>query len=179
MSEHLPLGPNAPFTRTVCACPECTRNCRFIPGFLTPDDLRPLADALGHGEDIVAFSRAHLLASVGATVMTRHGELLQVRTLVPARSMESNHCHLLTADGRCRVHTRSPFGCRFFDAHLPHDECDRRSSFGLAAILDAWRRGDLYARIWLDLDARGRRAVPASEARRRMAADMNKPPNAA
>lgn len=178
MSEHTSLSPDLPFTRTVCACPECTRNCRFIPGFLTPDDLRPLASALGHGEDVLAFSRAHLLASPGATVMTRRGELLQIRTLVPARSTASGHCHLLTGDSRCRVHARSPFGCRFFDAHLPHDECDRRSAFGLAAILEAWRRGDLYARVWLDLDARGRRAVPAIEARRRMAADRDLSPHA-
>lgn len=145
------------FARTECACEECALNCQFIPGYLIPADLDAMVQHLGY-ENVLTFALENLLASPGATVMA-NGELFQIPTLVPARQA-NGACKFLTADNRCVVHSVSPFGCSHFDVHQSKAEADRRSREGLHAIVNEWKRGGLYARVWAILHAMGRQAIP-------------------
>ena len=36
--------------RTICNCDLCAINCRFIPGYLLPEDLDKIATFLGYSE---------------------------------------------------------------------------------------------------------------------------------
>lgn len=162
------------FTRTECACSSCSINCRFIPGYLVPSDVKRIARHLGY-TNLGAFASENLLASPGATVMS-NGRVFQIPTLVPQRRADGA-CKFLDADNRCRVHTVSPFGCAYFDAHQPSAEADRRSSRGLQDVARHWSAGaSVYAVLWKILDTAGLRAVPAHIARARMreAADKSR-----
>ena len=48
------------FARTECACEACSVSCRFVPGFLVPDDLANLRDP---SMSLFDWAREHLLAS--------------------------------------------------------------------------------------------------------------------
>jgi hypothetical protein len=137
------------FSRTVCACHACTLYCRHMPGYLIPADLERIHQHLSPGEDLVVLARRHLLASPGALVL-RRGLPLRIPTLVPARRL-GGACVFLTDAAQCAIHAVAPFGCAFFDSHMPPAEADRRSMRGLQAILDAWNAGDAYARLWVAL----------------------------
>ncbi len=156
------------FSRTQCCCPDCTRNCRHIPGYLVPADLERLHHHLAPAQDLKTWATQHLLASPGALVM-RHGRVFRIPTLVPARRPDGA-CLFLTPTGRCAVHAVSPFGCAFFDAHMAHLEADRRSHHGLQAILEAWSDDALYAQVWASLAANGL-VAPAPEVTRRQLRD--------
>jgi hypothetical protein len=151
------------FCRTRCACPECTQHCRHIPGYLVPADLERLHRHLAPEREVGAWASQHLLASPGALVM-RHGRTFRIPTLVPARRPDGA-CLFLTATGRCAIHSISPFGCAFFDAHQPPSEADRRSQRGLQAVLEAWNAGDRYAHVWVALAGAGQ-VAPAPEVAR-------------
>lgn len=155
-----PARPEFGFARTVCACEECTRNCRYIPGYLIPDDLKRIQERLAPVSDLFHWAKQYLLASPGAKVM-RKGRVFRIPTLVPARQ-GSGVCTFLTTEGRCSIHAFAPFGCAFFDAHQDRAESDRRSLCGLRTIMEAWSNFDLYAHVWLMLDQAGLRA-PAPE----------------
>jgi hypothetical protein len=155
------------FLRTVCACAECTVHCVHLPGYLIPADLDRIARHLVPQEDLCTWARQHLLASPGALV--RQGAtVFRIPTLVPARHADSA-CTFLTTEHRCAIHAVAAFGCAFFDAHQPGAEADRRSRRGLQAVLDAWNNGEIYARVWLALDAAGLRAPSPETCRRRQA----------
>lgn len=147
--------------RTICSCDPCTHYCLHLPGYLLPSDLTRIKQHLAPDLDLFAWAREHLLASPGAVVMQR-GCLFRIPTLVPARR-EDGACHFLTSDRKCSIHAVAPFGCAFFDSHQKRQESDRLSSLGLHVILEAWRTGDTYAQIWIELDKAGLRA-PAPEA---------------
>ena len=159
------------FSRTVCDCKDCTINCRFIPGYLLPDDLIRIAEKVG-AENITIFAERYLLASPGAVVgCSETGQRRQIRTLVPARR-DDGACIFLKAD-KCTIHEVSPFGCAFFDAHQPGEESNRRSIEGLMVVDAEWGRQDsLYAALWLSLFTAGRVAPHPMEARARMKAAM-------
>jgi hypothetical protein len=152
--------------RTVCGCTDCVRNCRFIPGYLVPADLQSILKHLAPGEDLLDWSRQHLLASPGAKVM-RGDRVFRIPTLVPARR-EDGACRFLTADCRCAIHAVAPFGCAFFDSHQSGAESDRRSKRGLQAVLEAWQSGDTYAQVWTMLAEAGRVAPPPEVCREHM-----------
>ena len=154
------------FKRIVCACPACTECCRALPGYLVPSDLRRIADRLNE-PDIARFALDNLLASPGAIVLA-DGEFWKIRTLVPARGTDGA-CRFLQND-RCAIHAESPFGCSFFSTEQSKEESDAISARGLLEIAKAWRRGDLYARLWLMLYYAGRIAPSPLEARARMRA---------
>lgn len=160
------------YPRTVCSCADCTINCSYIPGYLVPNDLHAIAEHLGV-ENIVGFAAEYLLASPGATVgCSQTGTHRQIRTLVPARR-PNGACKFLTSEGRCSIHTVSPFGCAFFDSHQTMEESNARSLAGLIAIDQEWNNNDsLYAMIWRMLDAAGLRAPSPMLARAKMAAAM-------
>lgn len=149
------------FARTECACEECVTNCHYIPGYLIPEDIARIAARLNE-TDLLKFALGNLQASPGATVMA-NGKLYQIPTLVPSRE-PGGTCKFLR-DDRCVIHEVSPFGCAFFDHRLSREEADAISSRGLAEIAQAWRRGDLYARLWMALDMIGRNAPSPNEAR--------------
>jgi hypothetical protein len=152
------------FSRTVCACPDCTLHCRHIPGYLIPADLERIHQHLAVDADLCAWAKEHLLASPGELVV-RQGLVTRIPTLVPARR-EDGTCIFLTDAGQCHIHPVAPFGCAFFDAHQPPSDADRCSKRGLHAVLQAWIANELYARLWLALAEAGR-VAPAPEVARR------------
>ena len=97
----------------------------------------------------------------------QRGHVFRIPTLVPARQ-SSGACIFLTAEDQCAIHAVAPFGCAFFDAHMPGSEADRRSSHGLRAIQQAWIKGDLYAHVWVTLDQLGLRAPSPETCRKRL-----------
>jgi len=58
--------------------------------------------------------------------------------------------HILK-NGRCEIHAEAPYGCAYFSAEQSREEADAISARGLQEIAKAWRRGDLYAQLWLML----------------------------
>ncbi|MBL8794108.1 MAG: hypothetical protein JNM56_09390 [Planctomycetia bacterium] len=152
--------------RTVCDCTDCVLNCRFLPGYLVPADLSRIGEHLAPDEDLLAWSREHLLASPGAQVM-RDDRVFRIRTLVPARR-EDGACRFLTAADRCAIHPVAPFGCAFFDTHQTREDSDARSKLGLQAVLEAWQSGDTYAQVWAMLAEAGRVAPPPEVCRAQM-----------
>jgi Fe-S-cluster containining protein len=161
------------FQRTVCACSDCSINCRFIPGFLIPADLRRIATGRNYSEDdLFEFARKELLASPGARVM-KGGRVLAIRTLVPARKPDGS-CIYLDDYDRCSIHQVSPFGCAFFDAHQSRIISDGRSSEGLDAVMKDAQQNGIYTRIWGMLDRIGKRAPSPIEGRRKMQEALSK-----
>ena len=71
---------------------------------------------------------------------------------------------------RCTIHSVSPFGCSFFDAHQSDAEANARSGRGLREIAREWAAGSrsAYVVLWRGLFEMGLRAVPPDVARRRM-----------
>jgi Fe-S-cluster containining protein len=156
------------FRRTKCGCGDCTINCKYLPGYLLPEDLVRIARSLGYA-NLGQFAFDHLLASPGATVMSE-GRVFQIPTLVPRRK-EDGSCKFLDEKSRCTIHAVSPYGCAFFDAHQSGAEADRRSSRGLQEIARHWAGGagpSAYVLLWRLLYAAGLRAIPAQVARAKM-----------
>jgi Fe-S-cluster containining protein len=151
--------------RTVCACRACVANCRFIAGSLIPADLHRIAEYLNES-DLERFALDNLLASPGAIIFTRGG-LIRIRTLVPARRADGA-CRFLTVEDRCSIHAISPYSCALFDCSQSREEADALSLRGLMEVAKAWRRGDLYAQLWMTLYHAGRVAPSPIEARARM-----------
>lgn len=168
--KHSEAEPRAEFgfERSVCACHECTANCKFIPGYLVPADIERIRHALGYS-NVVTFALENLAASPGATVMNSEGRVFQIPTLVPQRRADGS-CKFLDGQNRCAIHAVSPFGCAFFDAHQSADEANRKSGRGLQEVAGQWvaGRASLYAMLWRLLYSAGRRAIPPQVARRRM-----------
>ena len=141
MTVELPVVREAfGFRRTVCACAFCTACCLHVPGTLDPADLPRLCP---EGADLFAWAEQHLRALTGQPYPA----------LVPARG-PSGPCHWLY-EGKCAVHESAPYGCAFFDAHMPQAEVDRRVEATVRAIReDAEARGPYY-RLWRHLCQRG------------------------
>ncbi len=99
------------FPATTCGCDFCRAYCKHIPGRLDASDLHRLCPP---GEDVFAWAERHLRA-VDDTPYPK---------LVPARQA-NGHCHWYQ-DGRCTVHAQAPYGCAFFDAHMPAAEVENR-----------------------------------------------------
>lgn len=162
------------YARTECGCDACTTNCRFLPGFLMPDDLPRLAGSKALS-DVLAWAEAHLLASPGATALMGR-KIVRIPTLVPARHPGQDACHWLTADGKCQVHRASPFGCAFFDCKDHDGRGDTLSGLALENLYLTWEaRGD-YARVWEHLYAKGLHAPEPGLLRRKMRAYLDTQP---
>jgi hypothetical protein len=151
--------------RTECDCKACVVNCRYVPGALIPTDLHRISEHINEPNP-VQFAFDNLLASPGAIIYAR-GELIRIRTLVPARRAD-NCCRFLTIEDRCSIHAVSPFSCSHFDCKQSRREADALSLRGLIEIARAWQRGDLYAQLWMMLSHAGRIAPSPIEARARM-----------
>jgi Fe-S-cluster containining protein len=154
------------FGRTVCACQECTLNCRHIPGYLIPADLERIQQYLSPSENLLVWACQHLLASPSALVL-REGQVVRIPTLVPARRPDGA-CVFLTDADRCAIHAAAPYGCAFFDSHMSKVEADRRSKRGLQAIIEAWVVCDHYAGLWVMLANAGLVSPPPEVARKHL-----------
>ena len=158
----------AGFVTVTCA----SINCRFIPGYLLPEDLDYIATFLGYSE-LFEFAEKNLLASPGALVI-KNRRLCRIRTLVPARN-DSGWCKFF--DGSlCTIHQVAPFGCAFFDSHQEQSESNAISAKGLQIIAGLWEDQPLsrYCQIWNDLHRRGMRAPAPEECRDRMSEQSSK-----
>ena len=154
------------FQRTFCSCELCAINCRFIPGYLLPEDLEKMSTFLGYAR-LFEFAEKNLLASPGALVM-KDGRVFRIRTLVPSRN-EHGWCRFF--DGKlCEIHPVAPFGCAFFDSHQKQSRSDVISATGLEIIARLWegRTRSLYCETWNDLHQRGMRAPAPEECKERM-----------
>lgn len=160
------------FAATQCACAECTKNCRFMPGNLIPEDLPRMHEAIAPELHPLEFAEKYLLASPGAQVgkvneKTKRLEIFRIPTLVPARKKDGS-CVFLADEGKCQIHVVAPFGCRFFDNHMDGKTADTRVMAGLNEILkDNAARGE-YKRTWDHLNASGRIAPSPNESRAAM-----------
>lgn len=161
------------YERTSCACKNCTTNCRFMPGFLIPSDLERLVPKeFIEQENIFAicdWAESNLLASPGATAI-RAGEIIRIRTLVPATKPDGS-CMNLSEQGLCQIHENAPFGCAFFDCG---PERGNLSQKGLREVMRAWEVPSLYSFVWLYLDEVGKRQHGPNVLRARMQEAINK-----
>jgi hypothetical protein len=141
MIYELPLVREAyGFRRTACGCPLCQAPCRHLPGALDPADLPRLCPP---GHELLPWAEQHLRAMVDKPYPT----------LVPARR-ESGYCHWYVG-GACAVHPAAPFGCAFFDAHMPAAEEAARVAATVQAIRDDEAANGCYFRVWLHLKDNG------------------------
>ncbi len=145
------------FERTVCDCNQCRELCRACPGMLASGDAGLLSDHLDEPVE------PYLSASPGAIVAARKGdgliELRRIPTIVP--SIKDGAC-VFFSSGECRVHPVSPFGCAFYDVHMPAAEADRRTFQLLSEI----QRDSVYNELWRSLWESGRRSKGPEEKRR-------------
>jgi len=162
------------YERSIADGPFERLNCKYIPGYLIPADLDRMARHMGY-PDTANWAMQFLLASPGATVgsidkVTGRIVTRQIRTLVPAREPAHNHCVHFSENGRCNIHPVAPFGCAFFDCKQSEERAQEISSRGLTEIDADWNKEGPYSKIWLMLDAAGKRARSPRENR----ADMEK-----
>lgn len=109
------------FERTVCGCRECVDCCKSQPGPLAPGQLEAIAAHLGKSlEDV----KPDFVASPGALVGTTNGAVFRVGTITP-RSVDGR-CVFLDENERCSIHAVAPFGCAYFDTHMPSTEAKTR-----------------------------------------------------
>ncbi len=103
-------------------------------------------------------SRENLLASEGVKITTDRGEVVHLRTLVPA-AQANGQCKFLHA-GRCSIHAVSPYGCAFIDAHQSDADYAPRADALYRALNDDRNRAGLYVQVWNALQARRLTAPP-------------------
>lgn len=118
-----------PFGRVVCDCEECTDCCRHQPGPMVPGDMHRIVTFLGRDLSTPT-ARELFVASPGALLARPNGETYQVGTITP-RADATGRCAFLTPDDRCSIHEVSPFGCAYFDTHMPPWEANRRSAWAV------------------------------------------------
>jgi hypothetical protein len=128
------------FRRTECGCAFCQAYCHHLPGTLDPSDLARLCP---EGQDVFAWAEQHLRAQIDQPYPA----------LVPARN-HLGHCHWYFG-GRCAVHENAPYGCAFFDAHMPDAEVERRTAATIRACRDDAAADGPYTRVWRHLHRRG------------------------
>jgi hypothetical protein len=151
------------FARTSCGCASCVAPCRVMPGFLVYSDVRRLYAASSRpGEDLFAWAERTLLASMNTKVL-KDGKVRPVATLCPAREDDGSCVHL-DDEGLCKVHDVSPYGCAFFDDHMPDREGKARSHAGVASVCaPGGRDGLVYRSLWLHLWQKYLRVPPRQD----------------
>lgn len=123
------------FERTLCGCPRDVAFCLSFPGHLIPSDIMRIANELIRRRWIEKSDHVFrfLRASRGAVVADlQTGRVFRIGTITPRA--ENGQCVFLDQDNRCMIHAVAPFGCAHFDAHMPTEEADRRSLWGLRQI---------------------------------------------
>ncbi len=151
------MNPRDRFERTVCDCDECSAHCKACPGMLIPGDIERIAE---YRETEVVNVLTHLHASPGAVVM-KAGQLYRIPTIVPA-TLSLGHCAFSEwpwGDPVCTIHDVAPYGCAYFDSHMPRAEGDQRSRAGLVAIMQS----EAYRATWQTLWDTGLRSLPPEQ----------------
>lgn len=171
--------------RTKCSCAACQQYCVSVPGMLIPADIPRIARSGGvavydGGGDLnlarlADWAKTWLLASPGALIWRFHRSdpmrvsEFRIPTIVPAVRLgvsTGNACVWYDrTNGMCGIHADAPYGCAFFDDHMGTSDADKRSRDGLQAIMDDWKRGGLYSRLWGYLDRQGCVARPPEHLR--------------
>jgi Fe-S-cluster containining protein len=68
-------------------------------------------------------------ASKGCVARLRDGgRIVRIGTITP-RQKPDGRCVFLDQDDRCLIHEVAPFGCAYFDPHMPKAEADKRSAY--------------------------------------------------
>jgi Fe-S-cluster containining protein len=124
-----------PFTRTSCACTDCTKLCKRQPGPLVDGDLDRILDyIIVKMPPIEMLTRDELAqkffcASPGALVKISDGSTHRVGTIVP--QMKRGRCVFLDENDRCKIHAVAPFGCSHFDTHMSRERAHARSIWAI------------------------------------------------
>lgn len=112
-----------PFDRTTCACPDCITCCTEQPGSLAAGELEAIAQSLQLPVRVAALK---FWASPGALLgNSLTGQTFRVGTITPR--LVRGRCVFLDGQDRCTIHAVAPFGCAFFDTHMPAAEAHPRS----------------------------------------------------
>jgi Fe-S-cluster containining protein len=159
------------YNRTTCNCEECTKNCRYIPGYLVSvrefEDIGDWLNWDGHGEAEI-FLKKYFRASPGALV-SRGDFIFRIPTIVPARQ-ENGWC--IFFDGkRCKIHPVAPFACAFFDMHQNSLVSERLAREGIVQVLIEWEDQfqSSYCGFWNVLYGEGLTVSSPEESRKHMA----------
>jgi Fe-S-cluster containining protein len=134
MSDERP-----PFERTVCTCEKCVECCSR-PAHLIPSDIKRIADFLAEKSRVDAPADATIFfrASSGTSISIRDRRRNTIHTtMIPTitpRTGPNGRCVFLDDANRCTIHDVAPFGCAFFDMHMPKEEADKRSWWGVREI---------------------------------------------
>jgi hypothetical protein len=134
-----------------------------MPGYLLPQDLEPMREALGCST-LEQLAERYLMASPGAVVQSG-AQRFRIPTLVPRRG-EDDMCVFFTEDERCDIHPVAPFGCAYADSHMSREDGDRRSMWGLQLLM---RHPRQYYKLWFDLAEREQYAIGPEIARVKLA----------
>jgi Fe-S-cluster containining protein len=138
-----------PFKRTSCACAKCVSFCKTAPGMLIPSDVDRIATRLvdlgriARPDEVGRFLRATRGTDIFDNAARRG---MRVPQIGPARDRRGR-CVFLSSDDRCEIHTVSPFGCAYFDAHMPDQEAERRKIWSLEQVRSNRRYADLRATL--------------------------------
>jgi hypothetical protein len=125
-------GQDPPFERTTCDCARDVKNCRIQPGYLIPRDLARIAGHLGI--TVGELGQRYLWASPGAVVADpRTGQRRRVGTITPR--MEGGRCVFMGDGDRCTIHQVAPYGCAYFDVHMPRHVDVPRSVWGVSETM--------------------------------------------
>ena len=148
-------------SRPVCACRGCVKNCRFMPGYLIPADLKRMMPPVTSWAEALVWAEENLLSSPGALVRVAN-QVFTIPTLVPRVKPDGSCIHLI--EGRCGIHAIAPFACAFFSCQ---PEPPGLAIDGIYAVY-AELPGSLYKRFWQHLNATGRVQENAAVLRGRM-----------
>lgn len=148
------------FTRTTCGCQLCQIGCRTKPGYLAVGDLE-LILAKQQPADPELYVLENFVAGQGALVGQRmpDGSMrkFHVPSITPAQRADGK-CVFLSTDGKCSIHAVSPFGCAYFDTHMPDEDANVISTVALNEILQDHQTQGLYHQRWKQLDQAGKRS---------------------
>jgi hypothetical protein len=123
------------YARSVCDCVQCQTNCKFIPGFLIPADIKPISIYLGMS--VLDMATKYLEPSPGALVAkAKKPRPFRIPTIVP-RLVEAGCIFFDDSSCTCKIHEVAPFGCAFFDCRMSLDVSAKLSVAGLTLIAKA------------------------------------------
>lgn len=120
-----------PFERTSCACAGCVACCKRQPGPLVTGDFERIAAFIAERDGITLSAaedalRRQLWASPGSVVKDLStGATRRIGSITPR--FKKGRCVFLNENDRCNIWAVSPFGCAFFDTHMPREMSNERS----------------------------------------------------
>jgi Fe-S-cluster containining protein len=107
--------------------------CKRQPGSLILEDVAKIVAYVAQRDNVsVDFAydwvKERLWASPGALVKDSNtGKTYRIGTITPR--FRKGRCVFLTEDDKCSIHEVAPFGCAYFDTHMPPSVAMPRSLF--------------------------------------------------